>query len=227
MAYFRHELKYLVTDAQVAAIETRMNAIMQTDGHAVGRKRKEYRLASMYFDDLADSCYYDNENGYDHREKWRIRIYNHSPEEIFLENKVKLHGMTHKHRCRLTKAETVALILGKLFWKPDRGLLTDFLYEKNTRGFHPTVITVYDRIPFIYPLGNVRITIDRNISSSVDFRHFFDRRLAVRPVLAANTHLLEVKYDEFLPSFIHQCLQTEGLQRTSFSKYYLCRRYSL
>ena len=35
------------------------------------------------------------------------------------------------------------------------------------------------------------------------------------------------KYDEYLPDFIYRAVQLQGLHRTAFSKYYLCRRYHL
>jgi hypothetical protein len=40
-------------------------------------------------------------------------------------------------------------------------------------------------------------------------------------------HLVEVKYDEFFPDFIKGSLQLNNLQQTAFSKYYLCRKFSL
>jgi len=40
-------------------------------------------------------------------------------------------------------------------------------------------------------------------------------------------HLIELKYDEFLPDFIKELLELNNLQRTTFSKYYLCRKYSM
>ena len=83
----------------------------------------------------------------------------------------------------------------------------------------------YDRIPYVHELGNVRITLDRNIRSSSDFAGFFEKNLAARPILPCGQHLLEVKYDEFLPEFIKDRLELSDLQQTSFSKFYLCRKF--
>ena len=49
----------------------------------------------------------------------------------------------------------------------------------------------------------------------------------IEPVLAAGQQLMEVKFDEYLPAFIKENLETGKLQQTSFSKYYLCRKYSV
>lgn len=236
MAYYRNEIKYLVSEAQIVELECRLGGVLQADSHAkaVGDagSRSQYLLRSLYFDDYRNSCYEENLSGCDPREKWRIRIYGHSDETIYLERKAKVRGKTHKDRCPLTRKQTMALIHGEdvpgvsQTYRADR-LLREFMVKKNLRLFSPAVITVYERIPYVYRLGNVRITLDRNISSSHDFDNFFDERIALRPVLPAGMHLLEVKYDEFLPTFIYQSLQMEGLRRTAFSKYCLCRRYGM
>ena len=73
----------------------------------------------------------------------------------------------------------------------------------------------------------VRVTFDRNIRSSSEVARFFDAGCSFRPVLPAGTNMMEVKFDELLPDFISASLQTGLLSHTSFSKYYLCRKYSL
>lgn len=229
MSYYRNELKYLISEQQIAMLSCRLDGVLAADVHAgKGGGRKQYLIRSLYFDDYQNSCFYDNESGYDRREKWRIRTYNASAKTIYLEKKSKIHGKTHKDRCLLTREQAERLILGEpLSAETDKELLREFSVLQRTKGFVPKIITVYERVPYVYALGNVRITFDRNISSSADFGGFFAEKLPVRPVMAAGRHLLEVKYDEFLPSFIFQCLQTQGLQRTAFSKYCLCRKYSL
>ena len=76
-------------------------------------------------------------------------------------------------------------------------------------------------------LGNVRVTLDQNISSSRDIMCFLEEDIRKRPILAAGQHVLEVKYDEFLPDYIRSNLQLQNLRQTAFSKYYLCRKYSI
>jgi hypothetical protein len=39
--------------------------------------------------------------------------------------------------------------------------------------------------------------------------------------------MVEVKFDELLPDFIYELLQSSRLVQTAFSKYYLCRRYNI
>lgn len=221
---YRHELKYPCSDGQIAIIQSRLQNLMPQDRHA---ENGSYTIRSLYFDNYESRCFYENENGTDPREKYRIRIYNASAERISLECKRKERGKTYKTSCLLTREQCLQLMEGgmglDLAAAPD--LLRKFWILVNTQYFRPSVIVEYDRIPYVHVLGNVRITLDRNIRSSRDFSNFFEKNLATRPILPSGQHLLEVKYDEFLPDFIMDRLELSDLQQTSFSKFYLCRKF--
>ena len=103
-------------------------------------------------------------------------------------------------------------------------LLAQFLLLMRTRRMQPKVIVAYDRIPYVDRRGNVRITFDRNIAASVDFSHFFEEEMQKIPLLPPGEHLLEVKYDEYLPAVLKQQLDLGKLRQETFSKYYLCRK---
>ena len=223
---FRHELKYLVTGAQLEMIKNRINHLLSLDRH-VGPDGR-YSIRSLYFDDYVNRCFYENENGTDPREKFRIRIYNHSSGHIALECKCKERGMTYKTLCPLTVEQTKILMAGGTI--PDIGsqppLLQKLTSQMLLRRLRPVVIVEYDRIPYVYKDGNVRVTLDKNISSSKDVGSFLDERISGRPVMPVGLQLLEVKYDAFLPDFIYRNLNLENLSRTAYSKYYLCRKYT-
>jgi len=224
---FRHELKYVVTASQLALLENLIRNLVALDSH-VGPEGM-YRIRSLYFDDYYNSCYIENENGTDPREKFRIRIYNANPDRISLELKRKEHGMTQKLSCRLTREQCETLMAGTPL--PVDNSYPPVLQKLNllmrTRMMRPRVIVEYDRVPFVDKLGNTRITIDRNIMSSEDISHFLDKEIHRRPIMAAGRHILEVKYDEYLPDYISRNLQLQTLRQTAFSKYYLCRKYRL
>lgn len=223
---FRHELKYLISGAQLQMLRSRINHLIPMDSH-VG-SNDAYAIRSLYFDDLHDRCYFENENGTDPREKFRIRIYNHSTERITLECKRKERGKTLKTACPLTVEQTEMLMHGKplAFTEKMPALLRKFNLQILTRKMRPVVIVEYDRIPYVYQHGNVRITLDTNISSSKAVTCFLDDKIPKRPVMPLGQQLLEVKYDEYLPDFIFTSLQLQNLRQTAFSKYYICRRYT-
>ena len=103
-------------------------------------------------------------------------------------------------------------------------VLKNLIILMYTELFKPKVIVEYDRVPYIYSLGNVRITIDENIRSSIEIDRFFETSLPTRSVLQSGQHILEVKYDEFLPGHIKDVLELGVFTQTAFSKYYICRR---
>ena len=224
-AEFRHELKYLITDPQVAMLKSRLTGIAPMDPHV---KDGSYRIRSLYFDDYDDRCFYENENGTDPREKFRIRIYNGNTERISLECKRKERGKTHKTACPLTLEQTQTLMQGvplrDIVDQPS--LLQKLTMRMLTDRMRPVVIVEYDRVPYIYRLGNVRITLDTNICSSTQVKHFLEPTVPRRPIMSLGQQLLEVKYDEFLPDHLYRSLALENLRQTAFSKYYLCRKYT-
>lgn len=224
---FRHEFKYLISEAMMAQLKQRVENLIPLDSHVQGSGK--YSIRSLYFDDYFDSCLRDVEEGTDPREKFRIRIYNCSDAQINLECKRKERDKTLKTSCKLSKSDTHRLINGMPLDNIDQQppVLKKLTLRMLQEGYHPATIVEYERIPFVYPLGNVRVTFDTNIVSSSSFADFFSPNISRRAVLPRGIHLMEVKYDEFLPSFIYDNLQLAELQRTSFSKYYLCRKYKI
>lgn len=221
---FRHELKYLISIGELQLIKNRINHMIPLDSH-VGIEGA-YTIRSLYFDDYEDRCFYENENGTDPREKFRIRIYNHSTERIMLECKRKQRGKTLKSSCPLTVEQTKILMEGRIL--PNIGqqppLVQKLTVQMLTRRLHPVVIVEYDRIPYVYKNGNVRITLDMNIASSKAIGSFLDAHIPKRPVMPVGQQLLEVKYDEYLPDFIYRNLQLQNLRQTAYSKYFICRK---
>ncbi len=223
---FRHEQKYIISDLLYEELKIRLSRLMSVDAHA--NENGCYHISSLYFDDHDNSCYYDNENGNEPREKFRIRAYNNSGDYLILEYKRKQNGLTLKQTCPITNEQLYMLTDGRYI--PDFShqppLLQRLTLQMQLSGLHPVIVADYDRVPFIYRNGNVRVTFDNNISSCPDIESFLNPAKPKKPILPLGQYLMEVKYSDFLPDEIYHTLQTEDLLRTAFSKYYLCRRYS-
>ena len=224
---YRHELKYLVSAAQIEILKTRICGIMSLDRHVMAQG--SYNIRSLYFDDYQNRCFYENENGNDPRSKYRIRIYNHSSDRISLERKRKERGKTLKTACRISPEQAACLMAGDYLTDipPGQTLLKQLCAEIMVNRMRPVIITEYERIPYVYPYGNVRVTFDTGISSSDATAAFFEAEIPKRPVLPAGMQLLEVKFDAYLPDVIYRGLQLENLRQIAFSKYYLSRKYSI
>lgn len=217
---YRHELKFLCTQIDLSIIAERLKYMMSKDTHT-GHKGM-YTVRSLYFDDVMLTGLYENESGVDSRKKLRIRLYNGSLQHICLELKRKRNNMTRKESCPLLHDECRLLMQGEI--PPARADCSSVLQQlcllMRTRGMKPVHIVEYERTAFVYPLGNVRITLDRNIAGSGNVAQFLHPSIKAMPVLEAGQHILEVKYDAYLPDAIAQVLQTGRIRQTSFSKYY-------
>lgn len=224
---FRHEMKYLCTDAQLAMIKSRLAGVMKPDSHT--KDDGTYLIRSLYFDDYDDRCLRENLAGVVPREKYRIRIYNGSMDRISLERKSKVSDKIRKKACVITKEQYEILAnpnADKTVKSEYPELMQKLLSMYQSSRMEPKVIVEYERRPFVCQTGNVRITFDRNLTSSSKLDTFVNEQIYGRPVMPVGLQLLEVKYDEFLPDYIYRTLQMPNLQLTAFSKYYLCRKYT-
>lgn len=223
---FRHELKFICSERELFLIENKIRHVCCLDPYVVGQAG--YDVRSVYFDAFDDECYYQNENGEDDRFKYRIRIYNYSDERIRLERKSTRSGMKHKESCLLTREQCEALLLGRnVPAGREQELLTLFLADRRLGLWSPKITVDYNRIPYVYPAGNVRITFDRRISSSSTI-DLFRKYIPSRQILSEGEGLLEVKYDEMIPQTILELINAgHSLRRIAFSKYYLCRKMTV
>lgn len=96
----------------------------------------------------------------------------------------------------------------------------------------PRVLVSYLREPYIYEAGNVRVTFDRAIRTSMWEQDFLLDEVYDISCHAGNgaedlpdSMLMEVKYDDFLPEIIRFLLQTDDVRQQAFSKYAACRRF--
>lgn len=227
MLQSRHEYKYICSAQQLMCIGQRIVPYMKPDAHV--QDRNFYTVRSLYFDDYTNSCFYDNLSGIEPREKFRIRLYDANTLFIKLELKQKIHGMTKKISYPVTKEQCMILSEGHLadIKALDSSLYRKFCIEQQVKLLKPKIIVEYDRVPFIYRDGNVRVTFDMNIRSGMYVNQFLCEKIVSVPVMPSGFHILEVKFDEFLPEFIRQAMQIDGLRQTAYSKYCICRKQNL
>lgn len=225
---YRHEYKYPLSVGDRLIAESRIRTLAKKDSH-IGKKGF-YQIRSLYFDDYEDNCYRENINGTDDREKFRIRIYNHSTDSIKLEIKSKYRGMTQKKSCLISLEQCQALMKGEVpeIVLKEQQVLQKLCVLMQTRLMRPVVIVEYERVPYVYRKedANVRVTFDSNIKSGSKISTFLDEKIPGRSILMPGKELMEVKFDEFLPDEVRSVLQLGNFGQKSFSKYALCRKYS-
>jgi len=223
---YRHELKYPIGYADYLAIRQRVRTVMRLDKH-VGPDGC-YTIRSIYFDNWNDKALREKIDGVQKREKFRIRYYHDDFSFITLEKKLKNNNLGMKFDAPLSKRECQALLSGDIDWMREHPseLVRELYCKMKFQQLRPRVLVSYRREPYVYPPGNVRVTFDSQIRTTLFHRTFLES--SVRDISAVDTpetHILEVKYDAFLPEIISHLLQTEELRQEAFSKYGACRRF--
>ena len=223
---YRHELKYEIDPASYLALRQRLRPVMKPDGHALSDGR--YLIRSVYFDNHSDKALREKITGADRREKFRVRYYNDDFSYITLEKKEKRAGLCRKTDAALTEDECRALLSGDTAWMAAHaGPLVRELYVKmKTQLLRPRVLVSYLREPYVFAAGNVRVTFDSRIRTSLWHRSFLEREVHdVSATDAPGDMVLEVKFGDSLPDGIAHLIPSEALRQRAFSKYGVCRRF--
>ena len=216
----RHEEKYICSMRQLKLIEQRLKAVMPYDTNQEG---DSYSIRSLYLDTGDDRFYYEGLSGVNHRSKYRIRFYNMNDGVIRLERKDSDGNLKKKKSEKISKDQVLRLLDGGLCIEDVGDLGMEVHSLMRGEGLHPAVIIEYKRSAFVYPVGNVRITLDRDISYSPNVGELFDTDALMIPVMPQNMHVLEVKYDGIIPGYLLSLLETGSLERVSYSKYVYAR----
>jgi hypothetical protein len=142
---------------------------------------------------------------------------------IKLERKEKRENLIYKESCSIDAKTAEELVQGNF-----EGLasldapLAQYVYGlSKSDGLHAVVIVDYIRRAYLHPVGNVRITFDsklmaRKVEGNIwEAGELFD-------VLQENT-ILEIKFNQVIPTFIKEILSSVSGVRMALSKYTMCR----
>lgn len=223
MKKFRHELKYYINENDYLWLRSKIGLILSKDKHSVDEEG--YLIRSLYFDNIHDQDLLEKNYGIFRRKKFRIRTYNHSDEVIRLEKKSRQGEYVQKTSALITKEEYEKLLdwdYAFLAAKQEQ-VFRDFYLFLNSEYMRPRVIVDYVREAYVSPLGNVRITFDKELSYAANTIDLFDADFSRIEVLDQPRTIMEVKFDEFLPDHIRQILQLDAHNRSAISKYMICR----
>lgn len=222
---YRNEWKYNLTNQQLSLLKSRISEVLDLDPHTP--KCGKYVIHSLYFDDYKDQSVYTTNSGLSKRFKWRIRFYDDDLSYIVLERKEKIDSRCHKKSCKLTVDEYEKIISGNItdiVYDTDKNLIKELARDVMLYNYVPKVIVDYERIAFVEEITNVRITFDTKISAAYDFDNFLNGDYIRYYIQPSNQNVLEVKFDDILPSYIKKIVESYEFKQTSFSKYYYCRK---
>lgn len=218
---YRHELKYLINEADKELIKMSLGELLQLDKHAVNGY---YTIRSLYFDDYFNRAYDEKMLGVNARKKYRIRIYNFSDKAIQLERKIKVGQHILKESAKLTRDEVYSILDGdyEFLLQRKENFCKEFYYECISNVMRPKVIVDYDREPFILEAGTVRITFDLNVRAAALSFDIFDGKLPTFETLEDGELIMEVKFTEFMPGYLNRIIQPNAQKYVAVSKYVLC-----
>lgn len=214
---FRHEYKHLINYSELLQLKNRLGAVFEHDGHS--GSDGTYYIKSLYFDDYSDKALREKLDGVSKREKFRIRYYDDDLSFIRLEKKTKINGLCNKECAVITAEECKKITEGdtSFLLKSDSELLREFYAKMKYKLLRPKCVVGYRRECFVYSFGNVRVTLDSEISGSNNIKDFLNPDLTLLGLY--HNSVLEVKWDEYLPSLVCDCVQLKNRQSSAFSKY--------
>ncbi len=223
----RHELKYFINDMQYTILSNILDHTLHRDPN--GDECNEYHVRSLYFDGVFDNALYDKISGVPSREKYRIRIYNMSDSRILLECKSKMGNLISKRTAVIPRDLCEQLMAGDPtgLERTRSGLLRDMFREMTINLLRPAVVVDYVREAYLHPAEEVRITFDKQLRSGLKKFDIFDPYLPTIPPLDNGETILEVKYNQVMPPYIRDILNTycPDARNSAVSKYVLCRRF--
>ena len=223
---YRHELKYQINYAEYLAIRQRIRHLLKADKFV--REDGRYLIRSIYFDNADDKALREKKDGVKNREKFRIRYYNDDFSYIALEKKVKNNNLCLKTKAVISKEECNMLLDGKItqLREHENETVRELCHKMVSQQLRPRVVVSYVREPYVYQAGNVRITFDSDIRTSLFHRDFLDDEMHdVSVADVPGQIVLEIKYDAFIPEVVADLVQTEGIRQQAYSKYGASRRF--
>lgn len=221
----RHELKYPLSFMQYQMLRRKLRAVLKLDPHAEPEGR--YHVRTLYFDDVKNLAYFEKMSGVGTRQKYRLRIYNLRDNPIKFERKARVYNYVFKESEVIGREEAEKIIAGDISFlaKSKSPLLKRFYNECLLNLMRPAVLLEYLREPYFYPVGNVRVTFDFDLRTSLVTRplKFFEKDMPTVRVGDEAMVIMEVKYDDILPETVRGLLSEEVSLRQALGKFAICR----
>ena len=216
---FRKEIKYSVSALSFLKARPVLEGVLSLDPHCVGGRG--YLVRSLYFDSAWDSDLFDVLDGLLSKQKLRVRGYSGDAERYKLEYKCKTGTDSRKESLLISRRDVERLLAGSFdFLMEHPGSTARELYGRMRAGaYSPRVVVQYRRIAYVSALCDVRVTFDYELGVSRDPADFLVPSPFFEPVIPADTGVLEVKYNSFLPQYIKDALETMDASPVSSSKY--------
>lgn len=215
MVFQRYELKYLLTLPQQEAVLRAMAPHVTQDFHS------HSSIRNLYLDTPDFRLIRRSLEKPVYKEKLRIRCYGRSApaDPVFVELKKKYRSVVYKRRLILPQSDALRCIDGTLPW-PKTQIGGEIAYAAGFySGLRPALFLSYERDAF-HGVEDVqfRITFDSQIRFRLNSLTLCSGTGGIS-ILPPDRVLMELKTCGSLPLWMVRVLSSQGLFKTSFSKY--------
>lgn len=219
----RQEKKFLLTYPEFQNCSKQFDQILKPDIH--NKEETGYLIRSLYFDTIYNQDFNEKEDGLEKRKKIRLRIYDTKQNFAMLEMKQKDGSNQKKRSLKIKKEHATQLILGnyEVLLNYNDSFAIECFAVMNTQCYRPKSVVEYKRKAYVAKENNIRVTFDYDIRVTESNFNIFDEELALNPIFQDSKVVLEVKYNNFLLSYIQDVLNTTDKSEVSVSKYCFSR----
>ena len=210
----RKEVKYLLTEAQLAALRPALETHMEPDAFA------HSSISNLYYDTPDFRMLRRSQEKPVYKEKLRLRSYGVPDEEtqVFPEIKKKAEGIVYKRRVSMSYGDAIRYLSRR---RPgeDGQIFQELNWMLISYGsLAPRIFLSYERDSWKgREEPSLRLTLDREIlwrTEALDLR----RGAWGEPLLEPDQVLMEVKISNAAPLWLAEALSENGIFPVSFSK---------
>ena len=210
----RKEVKYLLTEAQLAALRPALETHMEPDAFA------HSSISNLYYDTPDFRMLRRSQEKPVYKEKLRLRSYGVPDEEtqVFPEIKKKAEGIVYKRRVSMPYGDAIRYLSRR---RPceDGQIFQELNWMLISYGsLAPRIFLSYERDSWKgREEPSLRLTLDREIlwrTEALDLR----RGAWGEPLLEPDQVLMEVKISNAAPLWLAEALSENGIFPISFSK---------
>lgn len=215
---FRKEMKYIIPLELFFRLQKQLDGVMKRDIYG---EDGTYKVRSQYYDSLMDQDLGDNLSGVMEKRKIRLRVYTAEDERVKLEYKCKSGSDGVKYSLSISREEAKQMEQGRYEFLLERGekLALQLYHRLVCGGYQPKSLIEYDRTAFAYPVSDVRVTFDHRVRACASPYGFLEKDPFFVTVMEEDVGVLEVKYNDFLPSPIKTIIKGVDGQVQASSKY--------
>ncbi len=213
----RYEHKYIISYMDYIKLIEPLKQVLQLDNNAI---EGNYKVNSIYLDDIYNSAAQDKAFGNMLHSKYRLRFYN-DEQVLKLELKQKQGDETTKYATVLTKELSDAILsqnIDVLYNSIDEPLIRRFILDYNRKLLTPKLVIKYIREAYTDGTDNFRLTFDHELENTY---HDDGNIGAYMKVMDDASMILEVKYTHYIPKPVQAILNTIKLNKISYSKYFM------